>query len=135
MSLDEFMKSGKKKDGEKEPEKPASAKDAVKKENVVKKEKTQKPARKSPAKGTAKSTPSEAGREAPLAEESDVEPGTAEEPAQKRESVLKEIGLVKYTLACAACKFKKELRIAGEPKPHQLLCKKCGGQMKAIKKG
>jgi hypothetical protein len=135
MSLDKFVKPGKKQDGVKGPEKPAA------KPADVKEEMPQKPARKAPAKKKAKPVPVEedvddAERE-PQADtivDGESVDGAAAEAAAPRESALKAMGLVKYALACPACKYKKELLVAGEPKPHQLLCKKCGGQMKASKK-
>jgi hypothetical protein len=140
MSLDKFVKPGKKQDGAKEPEKP------VAKPAAVEAEKPQKPARKEPAK---KAPARKKAKPAPVEDDVDdaegqphadtsvdgesVEDAVAE-AAAPRESALKAMGLVKFALACPACKYKKELLVAGEPKPHQLLCKKCGGQMKSSKK-
>ncbi len=135
MSLDKFVKPGKKQDGAKGSEKPPA------KSADVKEEKPQKLAIKAPAKKKAKPVPVEedvddAEREPQVDTIVDGESvdGAAVEAPAPRESALKAMGLVKYALACPACKYKKELLVAGEPRPHQLLCKKCGGQMKASKK-
>jgi len=140
MSLDKFVKPGKKQDVEKGPEKPAA------KSAAAKEEKTQKPARKeptikAPAKRKAKPVPveeevdDEAGQpQADMSIDGEAVEGAAADVAAPRESALKAMGLVQYALTCPACKYKKELLVSGEPKPHQLLCKKCGGQMKASKK-
>ena len=131
MSLDKFVKTEKKQDGGKELQKPAA------KPAAVKSEKTQKPAKKVLAKSKAKPAPIEDETDEmadqPRAEADQVEV-TGEEAAIPRESALKAMGLEKYALACPSCKFKKELRVSGELKPHQLLCKRCGGTMKATKK-
>jgi hypothetical protein len=131
MSLDKFVKTEKKQDGGKELQKPAA------KPAAVKSEKPQKPAKKVLAKSKAKPAPikdeTDEMADQPRAEADQVEV-TGEEVTAPRESALKTMGLVKYALACPACKYKKELHVSGEPKPHQLLCKKCGGTMKAGKK-
>ncbi len=140
MSLDKFVKPGKKQDGAKGVEKPAV------KPSAVKEEKSEKPAKKE----TAKKAPAkrkvkpaqveedvdddEGQLQADMIGDGEAVEGAAAEDDTPRESALKAMGLVKFALACPTCKFKKELLVTGEPKPHQLLCKKCGGQMKASKK-
>ncbi len=142
MSLDKFVKPGKKQDGAKgvEIKKPAvkpSAMNEEKPEKPVKKE----TAKKAPAKRKVKPAQVEedvddaAGQlQADMIGDVEAVEGAAAEDTTPRESALKAMGLVKFALACPVCKFKKELLVAGEPKPNQLLCKKCGGQMKASKK-
>jgi hypothetical protein len=137
MSLDKFSKHEKNQDDAKASEKPAAKLDAAKKE------KPQKAIKKAPARSKAKLARTETDEEArdedasrgdATIEEDAETVGSANVAAPPRESALKAMGLEKYALTCPACKYKKELRIAGEPKAHQLLCKKCGGQMKASKK-
>jgi hypothetical protein len=131
MSLDKFVKPEKKQDGGKELQKPAA------KPAAVKSERPQKPAKKVPARIKAKPAPIEDEADEmvdqPQAEADQVD-AAGDEAAIPRESALKAMGLEKYALACPSCKFKKELRVSGELKPHQLVCKKCGGTMKATKK-
>ncbi len=127
MSLDKFAKPGRKQDDEKPAEKPAAAKG----------EKPQKPAKKAPARSKAKPAPVEDDDDeigGPPQDEESQDDGAAGGAAIPRDSALKAMGLVKFALSCPACKFKRELHVSGEPKPHQLLCKKCGGTMKASKK-
>ena len=139
MSLDKFTKPEKKQDGTKGPEKVAAKPDAAKKQLP------QKAVKKAPTKSKSKLAKVEAEEDADeeageseglrsrAKTDSDAEGAGIEAPAPHG-SALEAMGLEKYALACPACKYKKELRISGEPKPHQLLCKKCGGQMKASKK-
>nr|MDO8086419.1 hypothetical protein [Candidatus Sigynarchaeum springense] len=132
MSLDKFVKVEKKKDGEKVPEKPAD------KSSATEGKKPQKPAKKAPPRIKTRPAPVDAecaGEiEGPPQDEGD-QAGVAEGgPAIPRGAVLKAMGLEKYVLSCPACKFKKELHVSGDLKPHQLLCKKCGGMMQASKK-
>jgi len=42
--------------------------------------------------------------------------------------------LESYTLTCPSCKFKRKLAVKGEVKPFQLICKKCGAEMKITKR-
>lgn len=35
-----------------------------------------------------------------------------------------------FKLTCKKCKYKRKLRITGDPRPHHLICKKCGSEMK-----
>ncbi|NMC04925.1 MAG: hypothetical protein GYA24_06925 [Candidatus Lokiarchaeota archaeon] len=132
MSLDKFVKPVKEQGG-------PSSKEVLL--PAAKEEARQKPVNKAPAKKKTKLTQNateiedvealgdEGGKDVDL-----VEKPRSEEPTKPKESALKAMGMEKFALACPACKYKKELLIAGEPKPHQLLCKKCGGQMKASKK-
>ncbi|MHA1794265.1 MAG: hypothetical protein ACTSVI_16630 [Promethearchaeota archaeon] len=46
-------------------------------------------------------------------------------------SILKSFNV--YELKCTKCKFKKKLRIIGKPRPHHLICRKCGSEMKIVK--
>ncbi len=144
MSLDKFAKPEKKKDGEKGPEKPAEKPPAEKgvkpaqKPAAAKGEKPLKPAKKAPAKRKTKPSSVEGEDdgeiESPPQEEGTQADEVEERAAIQRDSALKAMGLEKYVLSCPACKFKRELHVSGELKPHQLLCKKCGGTMKASKK-
>ncbi|MEX2684641.1 MAG: hypothetical protein Q6373_023925 [Candidatus Sigynarchaeota archaeon] len=132
MSLDKFVKTDKKNDGEKGPEKPAKktfAAGDTKPEKLSKKAPSKKIAKSAPVNaegaGEIESPPQNEGEQAGVAEGS---------PAIPRGVILKAMGLEKYVLSCPACKFKKELHVSGDLKPHQLLCKKCGGTMRASKK-
>ena len=63
----------------------------------------------------------------------DAEQAPDDNPSQ-RGSALKSAGLVKFSLACEKCKHKKDVMLAGEPKPQHLICKKCGSTMKLLRK-
>nr|MDO8114266.1 hypothetical protein [Candidatus Sigynarchaeota archaeon] len=120
--MDEWSKDQKKKDGRKdEPKKPEKK---PSKEPLVKKAKPPAPKKLAPRE--------KAVVEEPLDEADDS--ATEEITAKpKQESVLKAMGLNTYNLACPSCKFKRQLKVPGELKQYQLLCKKCGGQMKVLK--
>ncbi|MBN2150495.1 MAG: hypothetical protein JW839_03510 [Candidatus Lokiarchaeota archaeon] len=134
MSLDKFVKPDKKKEGEegrkgpeKQPTKPATSRGS----------KPKKPATRAPVKkrATRAEFEEDGGEvEGGTLAEADHAGGDAVGTTAPRESALRAMGLEKYVLTCPACKFKRELHVSGELKPHQLICRKCGGTMKAGKK-
>jgi hypothetical protein len=123
MSLDGWIKTQKKPDESKDVALKPEKKPA--KKPPAKKEKPQKPAKKAPAKKRDEVEETEG--------EADVDNEKMEEKRPEG-SALKAIGLETYTLTCPACKFKRKLAVSGEIKPFQLLCKKCGAEMKVSKR-
>lgn len=93
---------------------------------------TKPPAKKAPVKKPK--TPPKREVEAGDVTTGDVVDAPGIEAQAPRGSVLKDAGFVMYSLACEKCKFKKDVKITGEPKPHHLLCKKCGASMKVTRK-
>lgn len=53
-----------------------------------------------------------------------------------KKGTMSALGYATYYLRCplAKCKHSKKVKISGEPKPHHLLCRKCGGTMKITKR-
>jgi hypothetical protein len=163
MSLDSFMGGPKKEPAKKEPAKKEPAKkepakkEPAKKEPAKKEPEKKKPAkkaaakpRKKPPKKTAAKKKSTKPKSAPEDEEMGEETGELEneegagdivEPAKRAKPKeievvsLKGAGLTKYRLACDSCKFKKDVLVAGELKAHHKICKKCGQEMRIVKKG
>ncbi|HME50964.1 MAG TPA: hypothetical protein VKM55_01990 [Candidatus Lokiarchaeia archaeon] len=121
MSLDGWIKTQKKPEESKElPKKPEKK---PPKKPPIKKEKPQKPAKKAPVK-----------KHEDIDEPEDVEDASSEKSAGKaaKGSALKAIGLNSYVLTCPSCKFKRKLAVKGDVKPYQLICKKCGAEMKVV---
>jgi hypothetical protein len=133
MSLDSFMGGSKKEPAKKEPAKKKSAKPEKKppkKAGAKKKSPNPKPA----------PVDEESGNEiAEVADEesaSDIaESGNGSKQKEIETVSLKGAGLTKYRLACDNCKFKKDILVAGELKAHHKTCKKCGQEMRVVKKG
>ncbi|MHA1681567.1 MAG: hypothetical protein ACTSUE_11205 [Promethearchaeota archaeon] len=71
------------------------------------------------------------GREKGAGASESTDEGRVDEDGGERVSYISSLNL--FNLKCTKCSFKRKVRIAGEPKPYHLLCKKCGSKMKVTR--